>query len=61
MRCQCQHSWKDEALRIDMQMEIRMRLMGHSLRRAIGAQARYGSSKGDLAKAKEWVDQMWVG
>ena len=40
MQCQCRHSWKDEALRIDMQMEIRMRLMGHSLRRVIGVQAR---------------------
>ncbi len=58
---QCRHSWKDEAVKINMPMELRLRLMGHSLKRAIGVNSTYGGAMVDLEQAKPWVDAMWKG
>ena len=53
------HSFNDEARRVEMDLEVRLRLMGHSVKRAIGTNARYGSSEVLLPAAKKWVDKMW--
>jgi integrase len=56
---QCRHSWKDEAVKAGTPMEMRMQLMGHSRRKAIGDQGVYGSSGVDLEEAAKWVEKMW--
>jgi hypothetical protein len=55
----CRHSWKDEAVRVGMPLELRAKIMGHSLRRDIGAHAIYGSSQADLEEARKWLVKMW--
>jgi len=56
---QCRHSFNDEARRVDMPLELRLRLMGHSARKVIGENARYGSIEAVLEGAPEWVEKMW--
>ncbi len=56
---QCRHSWKDEADKLDMPLELNMRLMGHSTKKAIGVHVVYGKSSIDMGKAKPWIDRMW--
>jgi hypothetical protein len=57
---QCRHSWKDEAVRVGAPLEIRLRLMGQSVRKAVGAHGIYGSSKVDLEQAAMWIEKMWA-
>jgi len=49
----CRHSFNDEARRVEMDMELRLRLMGHSVKRAIGTNAQYGSPDVLLPAAKK--------
>jgi hypothetical protein len=55
----CHHSFNDEARRVEMDMELQLRLMGHSVKRAIGTNAQYCSPDVLLPAAKKWVDKMW--
>jgi hypothetical protein len=57
---QCRHSWKDEAVKAGTPMEMRMQLMGHSRRRAIGDQGVYGSSGVDLEEGARGIKAMWT-
>jgi hypothetical protein len=56
---QCRHSWNDEARRVDIPLELRLRLMGQSARKVIGENARYGSLEAVLAAAPPWIEKMW--
>jgi len=56
---QCRHAFNDEARRVDMPLELRLRLMGQSARRVIGENARYGSIDAVLEAAPEWIAKMW--
>ena len=56
---QCRHSFNDEARRIQMPMELRLRIMGHSARKVIGENARYGSIEAVLLDAPQWIEKMW--
>jgi integrase len=55
----CRHSFNDEARRINMPLELRLRLMGQSARRLIGENARYGSVEAVLQEAPQWISKMW--
>jgi integrase len=55
----CRHSFNDEARRISMPLELRLRLMGQSARRLIGENARYGSIEAVLQDAPQWIGKMW--
>ena len=55
----CRHSFNDEARRVEMDLELRLRLMGHSVKRAIGTNSRYGSPDVLLPAAKKLVGRMW--
>lgn len=57
---QCRHSFKDEAMRVDMPLELRQKLMGHSGVKTFGAHAIYGSPLADLEAASKYIKQMWV-
>jgi len=57
---QCRHSFNDEARRVDMPLELRLRLMGQSARKVIGENARYGSLEAVLSSAPEWIEKMWT-
>jgi integrase len=57
---QCRHSFNDEARRVGMPLELRLRIMGHSARKLIGENARYGSIEAVLADAPQWVEKMWL-
>lgn len=56
---QCRHSFNDEARRVDMPLELRLRIMGHSARKFLGENARYGSIEAVLHDAPRWISSMW--
>ncbi len=57
---QCRHSWNDEAARLAMPPELRLRAMGHSVGKLVGRNSVYGSAAVFLPEIKKWIDRMWA-